>query len=166
MQRFDVCNGDADGLCAVVQWRLAHPAEAVLVTGLKREIALLQQLVELCYTESTVEILHDGKRVALHRRGYERGRHTTVAEHLPQGHQEHLKWSAERLLQWAGTIGPMTEALADRILVSHAHPEQGYRSCLGLLRLSKQYGKERLEAACQRALWTGAVYYRSVKNIL
>ena len=127
---------------------------------------LLQQLVELCYTESTVEILHDGKRVALHRRGYERGRHTTVAEHLPQGHQEHLKWSAERLLQWAGTIGPMTEALADRILVSHAHPEQGYRSCLGLLRLSKQYGKERLEAACQRALWTGAVYYRSVKNIL
>ena len=60
----------------------------------------------------------------------------------------------------------MTEALADRILLSHAHPEQGYRSCLGLLRLSKQYGKERLEAACQRALWTGAVYYRSGKNIL
>lgn len=127
---------------------------------------LLQQLVELCYTESTVEILHDGKRVALHRRGFERGRHTTVTEHLPHGHQEHLKWSAERLLQWARTVGPMTEALCDQILSRPAHPEQGYRSCLGLLRLSKQYGKERLEAACQRALWTGAVYYRSVKNIL
>ena len=128
--------------------------------------ALLQQLVELCYTESTVEILHDGKRVALHRRGHQRGRHTTVAEHLPHGHQEHLKWSAERLLEWARTVGPMTEALCDRILQSKGHPEQGYRSCLGLLRLSKQYGKERLEAACQRALWTGAVNYRSVKNML
>ena len=127
---------------------------------------LLQQPVELRYTESTVEILHEGKRVALHRRGHERGRHTTVAEHLPHGHQEHLKWSADRLLEWARTVGPMTQALCDRILQSKAHPEQGYRACLGLLRLSKQYGKERLEAACQRALWTGAVYYKSVKNIL
>jgi transposase len=128
--------------------------------------SLLQQLVELRYTDSTVEILHEGKRVALHRRGHERGRHTTVAEHLPRGHQEHLKWSAERLLQWARTLGPMTEALCDRILESRAHPEQGYRSCLGLLRLNKRFGKERLEAACQRAMWTGATNYRSVKNIL
>jgi transposase len=127
---------------------------------------LLQQLVELRYTESTVEILHEGKRVALHRRGYERGRHTTIAEHLPHGHQEHLKWSADRLLEWARTVGPMAQALCDRILQSKAHPEQGYRSCLGLLRLSKRYGKDRLEAACQRALGTGAAYYRSVKNIL
>ncbi len=128
--------------------------------------ALLQQLVELRYTDSTVEILHEGKRVALHRRGQQRGRHTTVAEHLPPGQQEHLRWSAERLLEWARTVGPMTQALCDRILQSKAHPEQGYRSCLGLLRLSRRYGKERLEAACQRALWTGAAYYRSVKNML
>lgn len=128
--------------------------------------ALVQQPVELRYTESTVEILHQGKRVAVHRRSLVRGRHTTVAEHLPRGHREHLQWSAERLLQWARTIGPMSEALCERILQSKAHPEQGYRACLGLLRLSKRYGAERLEAACQRALWTGAVYYRSVKNIL
>jgi transposase len=128
--------------------------------------ALVHEVVELRYTSDTVEILHKGARVALHRRSLERGRYTTRTEHMPRGHQEHANRSPERLLLWARTVGPMTEALCEKIFQERPHPEQGYRSCLGLIRLAKRYGKARVEAACTRALWTGALSYRSVHNIL
>lgn len=122
--------------------------------------------VELRYTTATVEILHKGKRVASHRRSYEQGRHTTVAEHMPKAHRAHLEWSPSRLIGWGEKIGPETGKLVRDILESRPHPEQGYRSCLGLLRLAKRYDDDRLEAACGRARRRGARSYRHVASIL
>ena len=122
--------------------------------------------VELRYTQATVEILHKGKRVASHRRSYEQGRHTTLPEHMPKAHREHLEWSPSRLIRWGQKIGPETGKLVHEILESRPHPEQGYRSCLGLLSLAKRYDDDRLEAACGRARRRGARSYRHVASIL
>ncbi|MEW6748010.1 MAG: IS21 family transposase, partial [Planctomycetota bacterium] len=127
---------------------------------------LLQQQVDARATATTVEIFFKGRRVASHRRSYTAGRHTTIAEHMPRAHREHLEWTPSRILQWAGKTGPQTAALAQKILQSKAHPEQGYRACLGLLRLGQKYGADRLEAACTRALMIDTCSYRSVKSIL
>jgi transposase len=113
-----------------------------------------------------VEIFHRGERVASHLRSYERGRHTTVAEHMPKSHRKHLEWTPSRIIEWAGTIGPQTGQLARAIISDRPHPEQGYRSCLGILRLSQRYGRERVEMACGRALQAGARSYRHVDSIL
>jgi transposase len=128
--------------------------------------ALVHEQVEARVTVSTVEIFHRGQRVASHRRSAARGGHTTVAEHMPKAHQKHLEWTPSRITHWAQSIGPNTEKLVEAILRERAHPEQGYRSCLGILRLSKRYGSERLEAACERALSVGARSYRHVESIL
>jgi transposase len=117
-------------------------------------------------TATTVEVFHRGSRVASHCRSHLKGRHTTVAEHMPASHREHAQWTPERILRWAGEAGGAVAAVAARILESRPHPQQGYRSCLGVMRLGKQYGNERLEAACQRALATGACSYKSVASIL
>lgn len=85
---------------------------------------------------------------------------------MPVAHRAHLEWSPSRLINWAGTIGPQTRALVEAILADRPHPEQGYRSCLGILRLGKRYGDTRLEAACARALLAGARSYRHVDSIL
>jgi transposase len=128
--------------------------------------ALIHEQVELRSTATTVEVFYRGKRLASHARSNERGRHTTVDEHMPRAHREHRDWSPTRLLHWAGTIGPNTAALVDAILRERAHPEQGYRSCLGILRLGKRYSPERLEAATTRALGASARSYRHVESIL
>ena len=124
------------------------------------------EAVELRYTATTVEVIHKGHRVASHRRSYQPGRHTTDPAHMPKAHREHLEWSPSRLIRWGGQIGPQTRKLVIRILDSRRHPEQGYRTCLGLLRLAKRYNDDRLEAACARALRTGACSYRHVASIL
>jgi transposase len=123
---------------------------------------LLHELVDARRTATTVEIFHRGQRVAAHLRDDRRGRHTTDPAHMPKAHREHLEWSPSRLVDWAGTIGPQTAALVEAILADRPHPEQGYRSCLGILRLAKGYGRERLEAACARA---GAVQARSYRHV-
>jgi transposase len=128
--------------------------------------ALVHEEVEARLSAMTVEVFHRGQRVASHRRSGERGRHTTVAEHMPKAHQKHLEWSPSRIVNWAQTIGPSTAALATAILAERRHPEQGYRSCLGILRLGKRYGNDRLEAACARALAVCARSYRHVDSIL
>lgn len=128
--------------------------------------ALVHQTVELRHTQDTVEIFSNGERVATHRKSTVHGRYTTRTEHMPRGHQAHQNRSPEQLLSWARTVGPMTETLCEKIMADRPHPEQGYRSCLGLIRLAKRFGRERVEAACTRALWTGARSYRSVHNIL
>jgi transposase len=128
--------------------------------------ALIHEVVEARYSAMTVEVFHRGQRVASHRRSVERGRHTTASEHMPKAHQKHLEWSPSRIVSWAQTIGPQTAALATAILDERRHPEQGYRSCLGILRLGKRYGNDRLEAACARALLVGARSYRHVDSIL
>jgi len=128
--------------------------------------SLVHQELDVRLTATTVEILHHNNRVWLHRRSYQPGRHTTIPEHMPAAHRAHLEWSPSRLIHWGGTIGPQTEALVKAILESRPHPEQGYRSCLGILRLAKRYGDERLEAAAARAVSVGARSYRHVDSIL
>lgn len=103
--------------------------------------------------------------MASHLRSYQGG-FTTDPAHRPKAHQEALAWTPSRLAHWGATIGPATAALITAILSSRPHPEQGYRSCLGLLRLSKQYPPARLEAACARALAIRATSYKSVQSIL
>jgi transposase len=87
-------------------------------------------------------------------------------EHLPPQHQHYLEWSPERITHWAQRIGPSVKLVVERLLVSRKHPQQAYRTCLGVIRLGKTYGDERLEAACQRALHVNAVAYRSIESML
>ena len=94
------------------------------------------------------------------------GRHTTDPAHMPVSHRRHAEWSPSRILSWAARTGPATAGLADAIMQARPHPEQGYRSCLGLIRLADRYGAERVEAACARALAVRALSYRSVESIL
>lgn len=117
-------------------------------------------------TGTTVEILHKHKRIAAHVRSAARGRHSTIAEHMPKAHQRHAGSSPGDLLNWAATVGPHTASLCRAILEERRHPEQGYRSGLGLIRLSRRYEKARIEAACERAFRAGARSYQSVKTIL
>ncbi len=124
------------------------------------------QPLELRHTAATVEVFHHRQRVASHLRSAARGRHTTVAEHMPKSHQAQLEWSPERITRWAHTIGPQTRTLVEAIFAVRPHPEQGYRSCLGILRLAKRYGEPRLEAACTRAVAVRARSYRHVESIL
>jgi transposase len=131
-----------------------------------------RKAVELRYTTGVLEILCDGKRIAAHprvmRMGYSQGlsSQTTVSEHMPKSHQAHLEWTPSRLINWGNTIGLSTGILVAHLLSSKPYPEMGYRSCLGLLSLSKAYGKERLEAACTLAVGQKAMTQKSVRNIL
>jgi len=128
--------------------------------------ALIRQQVEVCLSAHTVEILHKGKRVASHLRSFQQGRHTTVLEHMPRHHREYVQWSPERLIRWAQQTGSNTAQVVEQILAARAHPVQGYRACLGILRLGKQHGAARLEAACVRALALNALSYKSIDSIL
>jgi transposase len=127
---------------------------------------LVRKEVDVRLTARTVEILHLGKRVAAHSRNHTRGRFTTDPEHRPKSHRAHLEWTPTRLINWGHSIGDSCGELVRNILESRPHPEQGYRSCLGLLSLVRRYDKQRLEAACSRALRSGAGSYSSVKSIL
>lgn len=127
---------------------------------------LVRQPVEVRATISVVEIFHNGRRVASHRREYGRRRFITDPEHMPASHRAHSEWTPSRLVGWAASIGPQVAEVADTILRTRPHPEHGYRACLGLMNLAKRYGKERLCAACQRALAINGVSYRSVESIL
>lgn len=126
----------------------------------------VQEEVELRYTSNTVEIFQRGRRVASHRRDDRPGCHTTQKEHMPKSHQHYLEWNPSRIIRWAATVGEATAQVVETILNSRTHPEQGYRSCLGILRLGKHYSPERLEAACRRALGIGGFTYKSIRSIL
>ena len=118
------------------------------------------------FTQNTVECFHKGQRVASHRRAQLKGRHTTLPEHMPEAHRQMGEWSPKRLANWAAKTGPATEKLIRQVLASRKHPQQSSRSCLGILRLGKAYGEERLEAACRRALTLGSYRYKSIESIL
>ncbi|WP_200176922.1 IS21 family transposase [Ectothiorhodospira shaposhnikovii] len=128
--------------------------------------ALVKKQLDARLTERTVELFHKGQRVASHMRSDLKGRHTTVREHMPKSHREYADWTPERLVRWAEKSGPNTAGLIRHILNRRAHPQQGFRSCLGILRLGEQYGSDRLEAACQRALKMNACYYKHLASIL
>ena len=117
-------------------------------------------------TAVTVEVFVRGRRVASHLRSAAVGRHTTEPAHMPESHRRHLEWTPGRLVAWGERTGPATGALVAAILRSRPHPEQGFRSCLGIFRLGRRHGEARLEAACARALAVGALSYRSVDSIL
>jgi transposase len=127
---------------------------------------LVQQVVEVRSTPTTVEIFHRSDRVASHLRGRGRGQTITNSEHRPKSHQAHLEWPPSRMVNWARSIGPHTAQLFERILNEKPHPEMGYRSCLGIIRLAQQYSVERMEAAAERAIMAQACRYQSVKSIL
>jgi transposase len=127
---------------------------------------LVRQQVDVRLTFSTVEVLFKNKRVASHQRDYRKGAFTTLIEHMPKSHQRYLEWTPSRIIRWAEKNGPKTKKLITRILDSRIHPEQGYRSSLGIMRLGKAYSPERLEAACERALFINAYSYKSVQSIL
>jgi len=127
---------------------------------------LLHERLEARITATGVELFQRGQRVAAHLRSFVPGTPTTCAAHMPKTHQAHAEWQPSRFIRWATTIGPQTAALVTAILADRPHPEQGYRSCLGILRLAKRYDAARLEAACARALAAGARSYRHVDAIL
>jgi transposase len=127
---------------------------------------LVQQVVEVRSTPTTLEIFHRGARIASHLRSHHRGQTITQNEHRPKSHQAHLEWTPSRMVNWARTIGSHTAQLFERIMSDKPHPEMGYRACLGIIRLAQQYSPQRVEAAAERAILTNACRYQSVKSIL
>lgn len=127
---------------------------------------LVHKKVDVRLTQDTVEIFFNGKRVAAHRRNPRTGGFTTLQEHMPKSHREYAEWTPERLIRWAEKNGPATRELVEGILNARPHPYQGFRACLGILRLQNPYGGQRLEAACQRALAIQSFSYKSVESIL
>jgi transposase len=128
--------------------------------------ALVHQQLDVHLTGETVEILHRGVRVASHVRSYEAGKATTLTEHRPKSHQKYLGRTPSRLIEEAQQTGPCTGQLVEAILGAKRHPEQGFRSCLGILRLAKTYPAERMEAAARRCLRARAYNYQSMDSIL
>lgn len=127
---------------------------------------LLKQEVEVRATPALLEIFHNGQRIASHVRVGQKYGASTQPEHMPENHKRHAEWSPERILVWVQKSGSAMKEVAEAILRSRAHPEQGFRACLGLLRLSETYGEQRAEAACKKALALCAPNYKSVKAIL
>lgn len=127
---------------------------------------LARQQVDVRLSAATAGVFHRGQRVASHPRSLVRHAYTTVPEHMPESHRWHAQWTPQRITEWAGKTGPSTAALAEAILDSRAHPQQGYRAVLGIIRLASSYGDDRTEAACARALALRSYSYRSVKSIL
>ena len=128
--------------------------------------ALLREKLDVRLTATTVEAFRRGERVAAHARSHNRGAHSTVREHMPPEHRRYAEWSPSRFIYWAGKTGVATAELVERILASRTYPEQSYRACLGIMRLSRQYEPARVEAAAQRELHFNACSYRSMRSIL
>ena len=126
----------------------------------------VSQQLDVRVSATTVEFFAKSNRVASHLRSFRRGVHTTQSEHMPRPHREYAEWTPERLVQWARTTGPSVSGLIETVMSTRVHPQHGFRSCLGILRLGQQYGGERLEAACQYALTIEGTSYRSVRSIL
>ena len=127
---------------------------------------LVRKALEARYSQRTVECFHKGQRVASQRRSHLQGRHTTLPEPMPTSQRSYAEWTPQRLLRWAQKTGPATASMVQTILERRAHPQQGFRSSLGILRLGKRFGEERLEAACRRALTLGACSDKSIESIL
>ena len=127
---------------------------------------LVKEEVMVHAGDTLLAIFYQGKQVAAHARSHRKGGHTTDPNHMAKAHRKHQAWSPQRLLNWAADIGPHTQSVIRYQLESRPHPEHGYRTCLGLLSLSKKYGKDRLEAACQRAQTIGGMHYKNIASIL
>ena len=127
---------------------------------------LVKEEVHVRLTVMSIEVFHNGLRVASHMRSHKKHHHTTKNEHMPEGHRAYAEWTPDRVVRWVGRAGEATAEVAQRIIASRPHPEQGFRACMGVKRLGETYGIDRLEAACQRALAIQSPSYKSVKSIL
>jgi transposase len=127
---------------------------------------LIREQVDVRKSQRTVEVFHKGRCVASHARSPGRRGHTTVPEHMPSAHRRHAEWTPARLMASAQKIGPATAGLVATIMAERPHPEQGFRTCMGILTLEKRYGRARLETACQRAAQIKARSASSVRSIL
>jgi transposase len=127
---------------------------------------LIREIVEARITSTTVEVFHKGERIAVHAFSAVGRRHTTIIEHMPSAHRRYAEWTPARMMKEAARIGPATVALFDAIMKAKPHPEQGFRSCLGILRLEKSYGPARIEAAAKRGNDIGATTCGSITSIL
>jgi transposase len=126
----------------------------------------IHEPVEIRASGKVVECFLNGERIAVHVRSYVKYKHTTLAEHMPASHREQAEWTPERIKRWADKIGPQTAKFIEYMIASRAFPQQAFRACLGLLRLAKRYGEDRLEKACARAFIAGATRYQQVESIL
>jgi transposase len=125
-----------------------------------------RQIVDARITGTTVEIFHKGRRIAAHALSRVRNRHTTIPDHMPSAHRRYAEWTPGRMMQEAAKVGPSTVALFEAIMKAKPHPEQGFRSCLGIISLVKSYGSARVEASCRRGNDIGATTYGSIASIL
>jgi transposase len=152
------------------EWRLARVGidYHVQVEGFYYSVphALIRAQVDLRITSRTIEVFHRGKRIAAHQRRYGGRRHGTDPDHMPSAHRRYAAWSPARFQRWAHLIGPNTEALVIAVLANRPHPEQGFRTCLGVLRLFRGIEPARAESVAARALAIGAFTYKSVVSIL
>ena len=127
---------------------------------------LIRQLVDLRITQTTVEIFHRGKRVASHARDPGRRSHVTVPDHMPSAHRRYAEWNPARILASAEKLGPSVAAFCQTVMEARPHPEQGFRTCLGVLSLAKSYEPARLDAACRRGVAIKARSVGSIRSIL
>jgi len=152
------------------EWRLARVGidYHVEVQGFFYSVphALIREQVDTRATARTIEVFHRGRRVAAHARRYGGPRHGTQPEHMPSAHRRYGEWTPERLQHQARVIGPNTEGLIIAVLARRPHPEQGFRTCLGVLRLFRGIDPARAETVSLRAIEIGALSYASVASIL
>ena len=127
---------------------------------------LVGQVLDVRTSANVVEFFAKNRRVASHKRSYAKGIAVTEGAHMPSSHRRHAQWTPSRLITWAQKTGPSTAAFIEALMASRPHPEQGFRSALGVLRLEKRYGPERLELACARSLAIHSLSYKSVASIL
>ena len=127
---------------------------------------LLHERLDIRLTTTTIEAIHKGERVAVHVRSHVKGGYTTLPEHMPPSHRFYAEWNPARFIQWAGKTGESTAKLVEQILTKRPYPEQGYKACLGIINLTRDYDPARVEAAATRALRFKTCSYRSMKAIL
>ena len=152
------------------EWRLARVGldYHVEIEGFYYSVphALIRAQVEVRITTRTIEVFHRAKRVAAHQRRYGGRLHGTDPDHMPSSHRRYAEWTPARFQRWARSIGPNTEGLVIAVLANRPHPEQGFRTCLGVLRLFRGLAPARAEAVAARAVAIGALTYKSVASIL
>lgn len=127
---------------------------------------LVKEELDVRLSTLSVEMFHHGRRVASHVRSKKKGGFTTLTEHMPASHQHYAEWTPERLVRWAEETGGKTAEVIEAILLSRHHPQQGFRTCLGIMGLAKSFGADRLEAACNRALAIKTTSFKSIESIL
>src|ERR1700734_1779645 len=129
-------------------------------------VPLIRAEVEVRVTARTVEAFHRGQRVAAHQRRYMGRKHGTDPDHMPSSHRYYAEWTPDRFRRWAGKIGPNTEGLISAVLASRPHPEQGFRTRLGILRSYRGLDPARVDAVSARALELGVLNCKGVAALL